>query len=114
MKRILVIAGLILDWFLGACDRPDVEAFASKYVKSVHADTEHYKRYTPEANLEVAEASRRNMVESFEFAGWDYIAPGNYEYGIKFANGATGVVAVYEEDGEVAAATLIVTLRPSE
>ena len=114
MRSISLIAWLLLG--LPACSdsRPDLEDFASEYVKSVYADTELYKRYTPETNLKVVEGSRTNMTERFELTSWDYIASGEYEYGVQFANGATGVIAVSEGEGEVRSASLIVTPPPGQ
>ena len=114
MRSILVIAWTV--FCISGCSesRSDLEEFASEYVQSVYAGTEFYKRYTPEANRTIVEGSRTNMTERFELTGWDYVAPGNYEYGVKFANGAIGVIAVYEREGEVTEAGLIVTPPPGQ
>lgn len=109
MREVLVVLLLSLAVACYGSSGPEFEEFASEYVQSVYAGTELYKRYTPEANLEVVEGSRRNMAERFEFTGWDYAGSGNYEYGVKFANGATGVVAISEREGEITEASLIVT-----
>lgn len=114
MREMLVVFLLSLVVACYGSSGPEFEEFASDYVKSVYAGTELYKRYTPEANREVVEESRRNMAESFEFTGRDYAGAGNYEYGVKFANGATGVVAISEREGEITEASLIVTPPPKE
>lgn len=114
MRAIVVITSLLFGLFACSGSRADLERFASEYVKSVYAGTELYKRYTPEAHRKVVEGSRMNMVEGFSFTGWDYVGPGNYEYGLKFANGATGVIAIYERGGEITEASLIVTPPPRQ
>ena len=107
---------LVLIFAVLACSdsRPDLADFAAEYVRSVYDGSSLYKRYTPEEGREVVEISRSNMTADFVITGWDYAGAGNYEYGIKFSNGATGVVAVYEQEGEIKAAGIIVELAQKE
>lgn len=114
MRGMLLLAMLFFAVLGCSGSRPELEEFASEYVKSVYDGTELYKRYTPEANREVVEISRSNMSKGFEVTGWDYAGPGNYQFAVKFSNGATGVVAVYEQAGEVTAASVIVRPGPKE
>ena len=108
MRWMLVL--LLLVAFVGCYGSagPEFEAFALEYVESVYNETDLYKRYTSDADRRVVEGSRSNMTADFEVTGWDYAGSGNYEYGVKFSNGATGVVTVYEQEGEIKAASIIV------
>jgi hypothetical protein len=85
-----------------------LEEFVGTYLESIYDRTDFYKNYTPGPQLADVSNARDKMTREFVITGWDYYGPGSYEYAVRFANGATAVVAVYEKNEKVQAATLLV------
>jgi hypothetical protein len=88
------------------------EEFVHQFVRSAFADSPVYKQYVSEQDRQLIDAARPRMTEEFEIIHRDEYGGGNYEYGVRFANGATAVVAVYEKEGRVEMATLAINDQP--
>lgn len=106
IKRCILVVFIVVSACASA--KSEVERFALDYVRSVYDRGDLYERFTPAENRAAVDASRDNMTRNFEAVGWDKGGPGIYEFSIKFSNGATGIVTIHEQKGEITAASLIV------
>jgi hypothetical protein len=53
------------------------------------------------------------MTRDFDIVHRDEYGSGHYEYSVRFRNGATAVVAVYEKQGEMRTTALAINDQPS-
>lgn len=88
-------------------DRPDLREFAADYVRSVYQDSDFHRQYMPSAQDDFS-ASRANMTDEFVITGCEYYGSGAYSYGVRFSNGARGIVDIYEKEGRIISAGIIV------
>ncbi len=108
VSRVLFVLSTVL---LLACGRPSekTERFVSQYVESVYEETEFYRRFSSPQEEAVLEVSRRNMTSDFDVLGWDRVTSTEYEFAIRFSNGARGIVSTTLRQNAVESASLIVT-----
>lgn len=94
-----------------ACGQPsaEVEEFVPLYLESVYEGTDFHEQYTSSGDDSVLRISRTNMASEFEIVGWDRAAGGEFEFAIRFSNGASGIVTVSERSGAIVSAGLFVT-----
>ena len=106
------LRALACAWALAACgDRgePERRAFVQQFVDSVQNDTEFYRRNVEPGQEKLVEEARANMAARFEIVGWDRVGLGatQFEYYVRFGNGASGVVYVTERSGQRRAAIVV-------
>jgi hypothetical protein len=106
VRTLLRIGSILLVLF--GCHATSDEAkrreFVSMFLASIYQDTDFYKKYLNQLHLDELGDSRSRMTAGFEIDRSDHSAFGPYEYYVKFSNGATGVVYVAEEGGEIRSA----------
>lgn len=116
--RVLLLLCFVLS--LGACtvfcrDGGEAarEAFVRQFVQSAFEDSALFKHYTSAHDRRLIDAARSRMTERFEIVHRDGYGGGSYEYGVRFANGASAVVAIYENEGEIGVVTLAIIDQPT-
>ena len=117
MRLIALLQAVVAATMLMACDTTGErrrEEFVRVFVESAREDSEYFKRYVSMEDLQLIAIARPMLTSDFEIVHRDEYSGDAYEYGVKFSNGATAVVAVYEKEGEVRQATLAINERPRQ
>lgn len=83
------------------------------YVQSILDESDFYKQYSTDHDLELIRIARPKLKAPFEIASWDTGSPGSIEYSVAFSNGAVAVVTVHEQGGSVDWANLMINRQPT-
>jgi predicted acylesterase/phospholipase RssA len=108
LSRVLISSLVGCVW---ACGQPraEIEEFVPLFLESVYEGTDFYRQYISLSDISVLKISRTNMTDEFEVVGWDRAAEGEFEFAVRFSNGASGIVTVSERSGTIVSAGLLVT-----
>ncbi len=103
--KLLLVAGLVLS---GCVTDPQLDGFVREFVASVFENSEFHRTYIVDADDPMLNISRENMTADFEILGFDYFGPGQFEYRVRFSNGASGLVTISLQGDSVKNADLSV------
>jgi hypothetical protein len=115
MRTAASKATLVLLLFAAACapsSKQVTDPFVVQYVQSILDESDFYKQYSTDHDLELIRIARPKLKGPFEIASWDQGSPGSIEYSVAFSNGAVAIVNVREQGGSVDWATMTINRQP--
>lgn len=101
----------------GCASRDDASRreFVERFVQSMASGTNFHLRFLEPGQEENTRLARAHMTREFEIVGWERVLwSSQYEYHLRFGNGATGTLFVRDNDGHERRAVLVVQESESQ